>query len=95
MQFLAICRRRTESFDEEAFRPLLDAEAEAVRALYASGLIRSAWSREDVPGACILIEADSASEAQSSLQSLPLVAREMLEVQVIPLRGYRGFGPRV
>ncbi len=94
MEILAICRRRTESFPEEEFAPLLEAEAEAVRGLYASGVLRAAWSRTDVPGAALIFEAESVEHARELLGAAPFHARGMLEVQFIPLRGYRGFGPR-
>ena len=94
MQLLAICRRRTEAFGPDAFDALLDAEAESVRKLYAGGFIRYAWSREDMDGACLLLEAATLDDAHAQLRALPLVAQDMLEVQLIPLRGYRGFGPR-
>jgi muconolactone delta-isomerase len=94
MQFLAICRRRIESYPAEAFDALLADEAEAARALYAEGTVRSAWSREDVPGACFLIESPSLGEATAAVASLPFAKANMLELQVIPVRGYRGFGPR-
>ena len=89
-----ICRRRIEAFPEEAFAALLDDEAEAVRVLYAKGVVRAGWTREDVPGGCFLVEAADADEAQAHLNSAPLVARGMMETTLIPLRGYRGFGPR-
>ncbi len=54
MQILAICRRRTESFTPEQFAALLDDEAEGVRSLYGQGIVRAAWTREDVLGACLL-----------------------------------------
>lgn len=95
MQLLAILRRRTESFISEAFETKLEAEAESVRRLYASGVIRCAWSRDDIPGGCLLLESASLDDARAQLQALPLVAQEMAEMQIIPLRGYRGFGPRV
>ena len=94
MQFLAVVRRLTESFPQSAFDELLDAEAEGVRRLYAEGIVRNAWSREDVLGACLLIEADSREHAQASLDTLPLFANNMVECQLVPIRGYRGFGPR-
>jgi muconolactone delta-isomerase len=94
MQILAVCRRRIESFTPEQFAALLDEEAEAVRSLYALGVVRAAWTREDVPGACLLVEADDAEAARTAFAVLPLYSREMLDVQFIPLRGYRGFGPR-
>jgi len=95
MQILAVCRRRSEAFAPEAFSAeLLEDEAEAARTLYALGVLRSGWSREDVPGACLMLEAADVDAARDALLTLPLYAREMLEVQFIPLRGYRGFGPR-
>jgi len=94
MQVLAVCRRRTEAFSEAEFAALLDDEAEAVRALYAAGVVRAAWTRDDVPGACLLLEAESPEAAHDAMQAAPLFSRRMIEAQFIPLRGYRGFGPR-
>ena len=94
MEILAVCRRRTEAFSPEAFAELLDAEAEGVRRLYASAVVRKAWTREDVPGAVLMLEAESVDAARAALAELPLVSREMLDVQFVPLRGYRGFGPQ-
>lgn len=92
MQFMAIVRRRTEDFSQAQFEEHLDAEAQAVRRLYAQGCIRQAWSRVDVPGGVLLLEAASENEARQSLQHLPLVALEMSEIELISLKGYRGFG---
>jgi hypothetical protein len=95
MQFLSIVRRRTEAFSDEEFAPLLEPEAEALRKLYIAGAVRNIWSREDKLGAVALIEADSLDGARSIVETFPLVQRGMLEVELlIPLRGYRGFGPR-
>ncbi|MGZ3497907.1 MAG: hypothetical protein ACXVAK_10140 [Vulcanimicrobiaceae bacterium] len=94
MQFVAIVRRRTETFTEEEFAPLLEPEAERLRALNASGKVRAAWSREDVLGAVLLLESENLRDAEAVVASLPLVQREMLEAQIIPMRAYRGFGPR-
>jgi muconolactone delta-isomerase len=95
MQFIAIVRRRTESFSEEEFTPLLEPEAEAIRRLYAHGVVRAIWSREDKPGAVTLMEAGSEDEAKEITDGFPLMQRGMLELEaLIPLRGYRGFGPR-
>ncbi len=93
MQFLAVCRRRTEAFSEEQFAKLLDAEAARVRELYAEGFIRSAWSRGDVLGACLVLESAAIDEADAKMRTLPLYAADMLDVELIPLRGYRGFCP--
>lgn len=95
MQILAIARRRYEAFAEEEFLPLLEPEAEGVRKLFASGHVRSAWTREDVAGACLLLEANDVEHARTLMAELPLIARGMIELQFIPVRGYRGFGPRL
>lgn len=95
MQVIAIVRRRTEAFSGEEFEKYLEAEAQAVRTLYIQGGVRAIWSREDAPGGVLMLEAASLDEAQKLLTALPLVQREMAEVEkVVPLRGYRGFGPR-
>jgi muconolactone delta-isomerase len=95
MQCLAIIRRLTETYSDAQFAPLLEPEAEAVRALYAQGKIRAIWSRDDKLGASILFEVNSLDEARALIETFPLMQRDMLEVEMlIPLRGYRGFGPR-
>lgn len=94
MQFLAIVRRLTERYSQAQFDALLDAEAEGVRTLYAEGVVRNAWSREDVLGACLLMECASRDDAMASLLRLPLFAHDMVECQLVPVKGYRGFGPR-
>ena len=94
MQVLAICRRKTEVFSEAEFAALLEPEAENARVLYAQGIVRSAWSREDVLGACLLLEVESLARAEEVMATFPFAAAGMLEVQLIGLRGYRGFGPR-
>lgn len=95
MQVLALVRRRTESFSEEQFTPILEPEAQAVRALYAQGIVRAIWSRDDVLGAVLVLEVDALDHARAIVATLPLVERGMAEVEkLIGLRGYRGFGPR-
>lgn len=95
MQVLAIVRRRTESYSEEQFAPILEPEAQAIRALYAQGTVRNVWSREDALGAVVLLEVDSLEHARSVVASFPLVERDMAEVEMlVPMKAYRGFGPR-
>lgn len=95
MQVLAIVRRRTEAYSEEQFAPVLEPEAEAIRALYARGTVRNVWSREDALGAVVLLEADSLEHARSVVASFPLVERGMAAVEMlVPMKSYRGFGPR-
>ena len=95
MQFLVIARRNSDRFTEADFTPRLEAEAEEARTLYAVGFLRQIWNRSDMAGACMLIEAADMEAARAGLQRLPLVAAGMLDIgELIPLRPYRGFGPR-
>ena len=94
MEFLAIMRRRTEAFSNEAFERYLGDEAEAVRAMYIARTVRAIWSRGDALGAVLQLEADTLEDAEKLVASLPLMRRGMLDCeQLIPLRGYRGFAP--
>jgi len=95
MQFLSISRRRTEQFTEAQFAEHIEAERERVRELYRDGIVRSIWSRKDIPGAIMLLECPDESAAQDALNSLPLAERNMLEVQVFPLNAYPAFFPRM
>ena len=94
-QFLALVRRNTDRFSEAEFAPLLEPEAERARQLYAQGHVRAMWGRKDVLGAVLLIEAEGQEEAEGILNTLPLRAKGMLDLDVlVPLGPYRGFGPR-
>ncbi len=93
MQFLSVSRRRTEAFGDAEFAAQAAAEVAQARILYSQGVIRQIWHRTDVPGACILLEADCLDQAREHLDTLPLVAAGMLEMTIIPLRPYGGFCP--
>lgn len=95
MQFFTLSRRRTDAFPPEAFTLELSAqEAQRVRELYASGLLRQVWRRGDQPGAAILWEAASEAEVRDALGSLPIFKAGMLEiVALVPLEPYAGFAP--
>ena len=91
MQFLSLSTRRTDRFSELEFAELVDAEAHRARELYAAGFIRQIWHRDDVPGACMVLEADSLDEARARLHTLPLIRAGMLDVSIVPLVPYAGF----
>jgi hypothetical protein len=93
MQFLAMSRRRTECFSEADFVGRVDSEIAQARVLYGHGFIRQIWHRGDVPGGCLLIEAESEAHVRERLNTLPLVQAGMLEVSIIPLVPYAGFCP--
>lgn len=69
-----------------------DTEVAYVREQYASGSIRQIWSRADVPGACLLIEATDEGAARVIIEGLPLMKAYKLKVDTcVPLLPYRGF----
>jgi muconolactone delta-isomerase len=93
MQFLSMSRRRTDAFPPEAFTADLAAhEAQRVKELYATGILRQIWLRGDLPGAAILWEAPSEQEVRDAIDSLPIFKAGMLElVALVPLQPYPGF----
>jgi muconolactone delta-isomerase len=93
MQFISISRRLTEKFSDEDFTKYIDAEREQVRVLYRDGIVRAIWTRKDVAGALMLLEAADEAAAREAVGTLPLARRGMLEVQVIPLGPYPAFFP--
>jgi hypothetical protein len=94
MRFLAIARRKTETFTGQQFQALLDREAERVKELYSEGVFRSVASRGDVKGAVVELECPDAAEARRVIESLPLASNGMLDMELIPLLPYRGFCPK-
>lgn len=69
------------------------AEVEYVREQYARGSVRQIWSRTDVAGACLLIEAGNESEARAVVEGLPLMQVKKLEIEAcVALSPYKGFG---
>ena len=95
MQFIALTRRKVEQFTDAEFAPVIAPEAEHARKLYAEGFIRQIWMRGDVPGAFMMIEADSENEVREQLATLPLYKAGMLEIdRVVPLKPYRAFCPK-
>ncbi len=93
MQFLVMSRRRVEQYSDEDFSAVLPKETEAVRALYADGIVRQIWLRGDVAGAAFLVEAEDAVTAQATVDALPMASSGLSEFTLIPLSPYRGFGP--
>ena len=93
MQFMTLTRRRSERFTDAEFASLLEAEVAQARVLYAEGFFRQLWHRTDVPGACLLLEAESEEHVRARLNTLPLFQADMVEVSIVPLKPYAGFCP--
>ncbi|MFD2265440.1 muconolactone Delta-isomerase family protein [Lacibacterium aquatile] len=95
MQFFILIRRRVEALSPEEFEPWFPPEQERVREMYAEGFVRQIWRRGDMPGAVMLVEAADEAEVRAKLQTLPMLAANLLElVAVTPLEPYPAFGPR-
>ena len=92
MQFLSFSRRKTESFTDQQFAAKTPDEWQRARALYGEGAIRAIWARGDMPGACILWEAENEEHARQLIGTLPMAKAGMLELlAVVPLKPYPGF----
>ncbi|UPK76775.1 hypothetical protein MU582_09090 [Nocardioidaceae bacterium SCSIO 66511] len=84
-------RRRTETYADSDFDAVIPAETARVRELYADGVVRQIWLRDDVPGACFIVEADALSDARKIVDGLPMAASGLSEFTVTGLRPYGGF----
>ena len=80
-----------EGVKPEQFAPHLKAEARRVWELYRNGTIRELYFRADRSEAVIILECADVSEAQQTLDSLPLVQAGLITFEVIPLVAYPGF----
>jgi len=92
MQFLTISQRIPGSSDE-ALVALREDESRRARALYLEGSLRQVWHRDDIPGAALLWEAESEAQVRAMLSTLPFVMAGLIELTIIPLKPYSGFGP--
>lgn len=73
------------------FKPHLREEAWQVWELYLSGVLREIYFRQDKTDAVLILECANLAEAQSVLNTLPLVQAGLIEFEVIPLAPYPGF----
>jgi hypothetical protein len=90
MQFVAVLTRNP-SFAPEEFTPHLPAEVRRATELYAAGTVRQILSRTDGRGAILVLEAADEAAASAAIRSLPLVAKDMLSVELYGVGPYRGF----
>ena len=90
MKIIVLARRR-EEVPMEAIQPHVKEEIQAVWDLYVKGECREFYTRADQPGPAILmVEYASIPEAQKSLANLPLVALNMIDLELIPLAPFVG-----
>ena len=94
MQYLVMISRSENASSMSLQKEEVEAEAEFVRRLYASGIVRQIWLRAE-GGACMISEADDEDDLRQLLGELPLVkAGYLSQPQISQLRSYSGFGPR-
>lgn len=90
MKILAM-EKEVPGIPAEAFKPHLKAEASRVWELYRAEVFRELYFRKDWSGAVLMLECDSVEEAQTILDTLPLVAEGLITFEIIPLEPYPGF----
>lgn len=76
----------------ELIELLMKPEARRVWDLYVGGVVRSVWYRADKPGAVLLLEAATGEDAERAVASLPMVEAGLLDIEIVPLSHYGGFG---
>lgn len=67
------------------------AEALHVWEFYQAGIVREVYFRADRAEAVLVLECADVAEAQSILETLPLVAAGLITFELIPLAPYPGF----
>jgi muconolactone delta-isomerase len=75
----------------EGFQAHTKAEALQVWELYQAGVLREIYFRADRNEAVLALECTDVTEAQTVLESLPLVKAGLITFELIPLAPYPGF----
>lgn len=95
MQFLLVANLRPDAPDNGQhpdFSHLLQEEQAHTRKAYMDGSIRQIWLQSPGPGAVALLEANSLDDARRLALSFPLAQAGLLNVNLIALTPYAGFG---
>jgi hypothetical protein len=87
MKLLAIMRPRNGVDVRTGVARHAEAELRVLWGLYREGLVREMYSPGG-PGALLVIEASSVEEAHRALSLLPLVANEIMVLELIELRPF-------
>ena len=90
MKILAI-EKEFEGKTSKDFQPYLKDEARSVWELYKQNFIREIYFRADQSCAVLMLESESVEEAKETLTKLPLVKKELIYFELIPLVPYPGF----
>ncbi|MBI1256906.1 MAG: superoxide dismutase [Chloroflexi bacterium] len=76
--------------DGSKFAPHIKPEAKRVWDMLQSGELREIYRRTDGKGHVLVFECASIDEAQSLVDSLPLVQQKLIAFDLIPLGAYPG-----
>jgi muconolactone delta-isomerase len=90
MKILAI-EQEVPGITAEAFKPHLKAEAARAWELYQAGVFRELYFQKDRHSAVLILECADVEEAQTVLNTLPLVKEGLITFEIIPLVPYPGF----
>ena len=90
MKLLAL-ERELPGVTASQFGPYLKAEAARAWELYQAGVIRELYFRQDRHAVVLVLECASRLEAEQVLATLPLVRKELIAFDLIPLVPYDGF----
>lgn len=74
------------------FAPYLKDEAYRVWELYQAGVIREIYFRQERNEAVLVLECEDPTQADETLNTLPLVQQKLIRFELIPLVPYPGFG---
>ena len=86
-----VIARRNASRPQEDFAKHSVAEVKTAFGFVAEGLVREVYSMADGSGAILVCEAESADAARAELSRLPFCQNGLLDLELIPVVGYRGF----
>src|SRR5262245_16381825 len=90
MRILAL-EIETPGLSSDAFAPHLEDEARALWGLYQAGVVRESYFRADRHTAVLVLECESIAHAHQFLSALPLVQRQLIRFELIPLEPYAGY----
>ena len=83
-QYLMISRFAKGTTQEQT-APYSEEEAAMAWKYYQEGLYRLMWGRTDQPGVIVIMESNSEAEAREAVNAMPLVAKGLVEYDIVPL----------
>jgi len=90
MKFLAI-EIDIPGITGEQIKPHLKTESKRVLDLYEEGIIREIYFKKEKHTAVLILECKDKNQAETILQSLPLVKENLISFEVSQLVPYNGF----